>query len=98
MLLPGFHDIHVHPVESGVLYQQCVLFDIRGVDKLLDKISECALAKPQDEWIVGAGWTLDNFVPSGLPDKNLLDEIVPYRPVALKSSDGHSLCVNSKAL
>ena len=98
MLLPGFHDIHVHPVESGVLYQQCVLFDIRGVDKLLDKIRECALAKPKDEWIVGAGWTLDNFVPSGLPDKKLLDEIVPDRPVSLKSSDGHSLWVNSKAL
>ncbi|MDC0237300.1 amidohydrolase [Gammaproteobacteria bacterium] len=98
MMLPGFHDIHVHPVESGVLYQQCVLFDIRGVDKLLDKISECALAKPQDEWIVGAGWTLDNFVPSGLPDKKLLDEIVPDRPVSLKSSDGHSLWINSKAL
>tara|TARA_Y100000588_G_C13922937_1_gene782303 strand:- start:75 stop:452 length:378 start_codon:yes stop_codon:yes gene_type:complete len=39
MMLPGFHDIHVHPAESGVLYQQCVLFDIRGLDKLLDKIS-----------------------------------------------------------
>ena len=98
MMLPGFHDIHVHPVESGVLYQQCVLFDIRGVEKLLDKIEECALVKPQDEWIVGGGWTLDNFAPSGLPDKKLLDEIVPDRPVSLKSSDGHSLWVNSRAL
>ena len=98
MMLPGFHDIHVHPVESGVLYQQCVLFDIQGVAKLLDKIKECALANPHDEWIVGGGWTLDNFVPTGLPDKKLLDDIVPDRPVSLKSSDGHSLWVNSKAL
>jgi len=98
MVLPGFHDVHVHPVESGVLYQQCVLFDVRGVAKLLDKIRECALANPDDEWIVGGGWTLDNFVPTGLPDKKLLDDIVPDRPVSLKSSDGHSLWVNSKAL
>ena len=98
MMLPGFHDIHVHPVESGVLYQQCVLFDIRGVPKLLDKVKECALANPDDEWIVGGGWTLDNFIPTGLPDKKLLDDIVPDRPVSLKSSDGHSLWVNSKAL
>ena len=97
MMLPGFHDIHVHPVESGVLYQQCVLFDIRGVPKLLDKVKECALANPDDEWIVGGGWTLDNFIPTGLPDKKLLDDIVPDRPVSLKSSDGHSLWVNSKA-
>jgi hypothetical protein len=47
---------------------------------------------------VGGGWTLDNFVPTGLPDKKLLDDIVPDRPVSLKSSDGHSLWVNSKAL
>lgn len=98
MMLPGFHDIHVHPVESGVLYQQCVLFDIRGVPKLLDKVKECALANPDDEWIVGGGWTLDTFIPTGLPDKKLLDDIVPDRPVSLKSSDGHSLWVNSKAL
>ena len=98
MVLPGFHDIHVHPVESGVLYQQCVLFDIRGIANLLDKIRECALANPDDAWIVGGGWTLDNFVPTGLPDKKLLDDIVPDRPVSLKSSDGHSLWVNSKAL
>ena len=26
MILPGFHDIHVHPVHSGVSYQQCSLF------------------------------------------------------------------------
>ena len=100
MILPGFHDIHVHPVHSGVLYQQCALFDIQGqgVGKLLNKIRECALAKPDDEWIVGGGWTVSDFAPSGLPDKKLLDEIVPGRPVSLKSSDGHSLWVNSKAL
>ena len=100
MILPGFHDIHVHPVDSGVLYQQCALFDIQGqgVGKLLNKIRECALANQDDEWIVGGGWTVSDFAPSGLPDKKLLDEIVPGRPVSLKSSDGHSLWVNSKAL
>ena len=98
MILPGFHDIHVHPVHSGVSYQQCSLFDIQGVKKLLDKIKECALTNPEDEWIVGGGWTVPDFAPSGLPDKKLLDEIVPDRPVSLKSSDGHSLWVNSKAL
>ncbi len=41
---------------------------------------------------------MPNFSPSGLPDKKLLDKIVPDRPVSLKSSDGHSLWVNSKAL
>ena len=98
MILPGFHDIHVHPVHSGVSYQQCNLFDIKGLKRLLDKIKECTLANPENEWIVGGGWTVPDFAPSGLPDKKLLDEIVSDRPVSLKSSDGHSLWVNSKAL
>ena len=98
MVLPGFHDVHVHPVHSGVSYQQCALFDIQGLDSLLDQVRKCAEEHPDHAWILGGGWSVDNFAPSGLPDKKLLDQIVPDRPVSLKSSDGHSLWVNSRAL
>ena len=97
MVLPGFQDIHIHPVHSGVSYQQCALFDIEGVAQLQQHIKQCAENEP-GEWVRGGGWLVTNFAPSGLPDKNLLDEIVPDRPVALKSSDGHSMWVNSRAL
>ena len=98
MMLPGFHDIHVHPVHGGVTYLQCNLSDIKGVDKLLSKIKSCALNNKNSEWVLGGGWSVDNFSASMLPDKSLLDTIIPDRPVSLKSSDGHSLWVNSKAL
>jgi len=98
MVLPGFQDIHIHPVHSGVSYQQCALFDIVGVDNLLAKVAACAADNPEWAWVRGGGWTVDNFAPSGLPDKKLLDKLLPDRPVSLKSSDGHSLWVNSKAL
>ena len=97
MVLPGFQDIHIHPVHSGVSYQQCALFDAEGVELLQQRIKQCAESEP-GEWIRGGGWLVTNFAPSGLPDKKLLDEIVPDRPVALKSSDGHSMWVNSLAL
>ena len=97
MVLPGFQDIHIHPVHSGVSYQQCALFDAEGVELLQQRIKQCAESEP-GEWIRGGGWLVTNFAPSGLPDKKLLDEIVPDRPVALKSSDGHSMWVNSIAL
>ena len=97
MVLPGFQDIHIHPVHSGVSYQQCALFDTEGVELLQQRIKQCAESEP-GEWIRGGGWLVTNFAPSGLPDKKLLDEIVPDRPVALKSSDGHSMWVNSLAL
>lgn len=97
MVLPGFQDSHVHPVHSGVTYRQCALFDIVGVDALLREVEDCIHRTP-DGWIQGGGWSVDNFAPSGLPDKALLDALSRERPIALKSSDGHSLWVNSPAL
>ena len=98
MILPGFHDIHVHPVHGGVTFLQCNLTDIRGIDNLLSKIKNCAEEKGPNEWVLGGGWAVDNFSAMKLPDKKMLDEIVPDKPVSLKSSDGHSLWANSIAL
>lgn len=98
MLLPAFQDAHVHPVDAGVTLRRCALFDLVGVAALVERVERCAREQPQRSWIVGGGWLVDNFAPSGLPDKKLLDAVVPDRPVALQSSDGHSLWVNSRAL
>jgi len=46
---------------------------------------------------VRAGTTV-SFWSTGLPKKDLLDEIFPDRPVSILSEDGHSLWVNSQAL
>jgi predicted amidohydrolase YtcJ len=98
MLLPGFQDAHVHPVDAGVSRRQCALFDLASAAALVERVERCAREHPEWSWIVGGGWLVDNFLPSGLPDKKLLDAAVPDRPVALASSDGHSLWVNSRAL
>jgi predicted amidohydrolase YtcJ len=47
-------------------------------------------------WILGGGWAMSAF-PRGAPDRAILDAIVPDRPVALYSRDGHSLWVNGAA-
>ncbi len=98
MLLPAFQDAHVHPVDAGVSMRQCALFDLASAAALVERVERCANEHPEWTWIVGGGWLVDNFLPSGLPDKKLLDAAVPDRPVALASSDGHSLWVNSRAL
>ena len=98
MLLPGFQDAHVHPVSGGVAQVQCPLFGITSVEALVAKVARCAEAGPELPWIIGRGWSLASFHPDGLPDKRLLDAVVADRPVVLKSVDGHSLWVNSKAL
>ena len=97
MVLPGFQDAHIHPVGGGLDMLACDLHDLHSLDDYLDAIRTYAAANPHKEWIMGGGWAMDVF-PGGTPTKDLLDAIVPDRPVYLPNRDGHSTWVNSKAL
>jgi hypothetical protein len=97
LLLPGFQDSHIHPVASGVDMLQCDLHDAYALADYERIISAYADEHADAEWIVGGGWSMDIF-PAGSPSKELLDAIVPDRPVFLPSRDGHSGWVNSRAL
>jgi len=98
MVLPGFQDAHIHPPVSGVGYLTCGLYDLTTQDEYLQAVAECAKRRPDAPWIRGEGWSLPAFAPTGIPDKKLLDAILPDRPVYLDSKDGHTAWVNSKAL
>lgn len=97
MVLPGFHDAHVHPLYGGVELGQCDLNDLGSVDALLAKIGACHEALPDGAWLVGGGWDLSLFADAH-PRKELLDAIAGERPIALGGADGHSSWVNSRAL
>lgn len=97
MLVPGFQDAHVHPPAAGVEMLQCELLDLHGLDAYRKAIRSYAESHPEAEWILGGGWAMDVF-PGGVPTKEILDELVPDRPVYLPSRDGHSAWVNSAAL
>ena len=97
MVLPAFHDSHVHPVSGGVEALECDLNGLPTQEAIVAKIKSYAAANPKSPWIRGGGWDLTIF-PDGNPSKALLDSIVPDRPAYLSASDGHSVWVNSKAL
>ena len=97
MVLPGFQDAHVHPIEAGMAYLGCSLHDGKSVEDYVLIVKECAQQSPEATFIDGGGWTMDLF-EDGLPDKRLLDEVVSDRPVILKSASGHQVWVNSKTL
>lgn len=97
MLLPGFQDAHIHPITGGLRAIQCELGNLTTQDAYLKAVAEYAAAHPDEAWILGGGWSMDAF-PGAIPDGRLLDEIVPDRPVYLRSADGHSAWVNAKAL
>ncbi len=96
MLLPGFHDSHVHP-RDGVGLFECDVTGLTSLDAVLEAIRVYARAHPDAAWVRGAGWDLTIF-PDGNSSKALLDRVVPDRPALIEASDGHSAWVNSKAL
>ena len=98
MLLPGFQDAHVHPVDSGMTYNQCAVFDLPELEDLLDAIKTCVDERPNAEWIVGAGWYVSTFAPTGRPPKGLLDAIAPDIPITLLSNAAHTVWANSAAI
>ena len=97
MLLPGFQDAHVHPVDSGVDLGECDLNAAETASAAADTIRAYAAAHPDRPWIRGAGWQLPLF-PQGNPSRLLLDSLVPDRPAFLWAADGHSAWANSRAL
>jgi predicted amidohydrolase YtcJ len=95
--IPGFQDAHVHPVHGGLHLLRCSLHDELEADAYARIIADYARAQPGDAWIRGGGWYMAAF-PGGSPRRELLDRLVPDRPVVLSSRDGHSVWVNSRAL
>lgn len=98
MVLPGLQDVHIHPISGGIEAAACDLNGLTTSDQYVEKIKGYAEANPDLPWITGGGWLMSAFGPGAMPRKELLDAIVPGRPVLLHSSDGHSAWANSLAL
>lgn len=98
MLLPGFHDAHIHPVYAGLDSLECSLEGLTSVEAALEKVRACvASGGRRGDWLVGGVWSVALF-PDGNAPKTLLDEIAPDIPIVLMDENGHAVWVNSKAL
>ncbi|MEV6538908.1 amidohydrolase [Streptomyces sp. NPDC051665] len=97
LLLPGFQDAHVHPVPAGLELTQCDLTRAKTAEDTIAAVRAYADAHPEQEWITGGGWSMEAF-EGGTPTKELLDSVVPDRPVYLPNRDHHGAWVNSRAL
>ncbi|MFD8315803.1 amidohydrolase [Kitasatospora purpeofusca] len=97
LLLPGFQDAHIHAVFGGTELAVCDLTGTVGVADYLERIRAYADANPDQEWITGSGWSMESF-EGGLPTRQLLDSVVPDRPVYLTNRDHHGAWANTRAL
>nr|WP_202886121.1 amidohydrolase [Kribbella sandramycini] len=97
LLLPGFVDAHLHPVQGGIERAHCDLSPCDGLPAYQERIKQYADAHPDAPWILGGGWHQPDF-PGGTPAAADLDLITGDRPAFLANADHHGAWVNSKAL
>jgi predicted amidohydrolase YtcJ len=98
MVLPGIIDSHSHFLEGSLSLDQFALDDAYAILEIQRRVRDFAAAHPDRQWLLGHGWLYDAFKPSGLPTKQILDEVVSDRPVVVDCYDGHSVWLNSRAL
>lgn len=100
-VLPGFHDMHVHPVFGGMIYSgadhtNCKIAQGSPLATLLETLRECVGRVSAEEWVTGGQW--DASALGQPPHRSLLDEVSPDTPVLINDTSGHSALANSLAL
>ncbi len=96
MMLPGFVEGHIHPI-VGALATVGVDLQYDSIEEVLTAVKKYADENPELKIIRGFGWRYPLFPVTG-PTKEMLDKIIPDRPVFLMAIDAHSGWANSLAL
>jgi predicted amidohydrolase YtcJ len=98
LVLPGFADCHVHFEGGSFTIAQVHLAGLATAAEIQDRVKKYIAEHPGTGWVLGRGWAYSAFGAVALPDKKLLDAVVPDRPALLTAYDGHTTWANSKAL
>ena len=99
MLMPGIHDMHVHPMEAGEKYNfQCAFPFTSTVAEIVEKLTECAAETPPGEWLRGGQWAMELLESDTVPHKAILDAVTTEHPVYLGDSTVHAAWLNSPGL
>jgi predicted amidohydrolase YtcJ len=96
-VVPGFVDAHIHVLSGGLSFDRLDLAGKKTKAEILAAVAQYARSHPDKTWILGRGWSYQAFRP-GLPGRADLDQVVPDRPVYLRSYDGHTAWANTRAL
>lgn len=102
MLMPGFVDAHLHSLAGGRALLLCDLaYAPLSHAQLAGKLQACldaTSAQEPDAWLEAVNWDRQTTSSiDGDPTKALLDGLNTQRPIAVTSSDFHSVLANSRA-
>lgn len=104
MVVPGFTDDHVHLWFGSLALHGFNLSTPESTiewnkepDLFAQKIKEYADSHPDEEVLIGRA-AFSNGVTSPAPTHEILDKIVPDRPLVIHATSEHTLWLNEKAL
>jgi predicted amidohydrolase YtcJ len=97
VVLPGFVDAHTHLVMMGFALQKLDLRDAADLADIQSSIKQFAESNPDAPRLLGRSW-LFSALDGGHPTREMIDAVVPDRPVYLDANDVHSVWVNTAAL
>ena len=95
-VLPGLHDVHVHPTYAGLSKRRCQIAQGSTLEQTLKEVQACVQRAKPGEWIIGGQW--DAPALGGVPNRGMLDAATAAHPAYLEDTSGHSAWVNSNAL
>lgn len=102
VILPGLVDGHVHAMNYAEAMADVDLRDVGSLNEAVATMAEFAATLPEGRWVTGGQWNANNWRDDDghrrVPDRELLDRLIPDRPVAVWSLDLHTLWLNGAAL
>lgn len=102
-LMPGLIDGHMHPLEAGLQLLKCNLnYESLTVDELQERVQTCldrATSKEPNAWLEVVNWFQESMRPAGVKtSRATLDVLKTTRPIIVRSSFGHTVLANTRAL
>lgn len=100
MVLPGFHDAHMH-VFFAALLDSPLVANLNGLPSeaaCVEALREFAAARSGGRWLVGIGWYHLLWDTPALPTCRSLDRTFPDTPVCLIGAELHTIWLNSEAM
>ena len=102
-LMPGLVDGHMHPLEAGTQLLKCSLkYESLTVVELQQRVQACLdhdASKDPDAWLEVVSWFQESMRPAGVKtSRATLDALKTTRPIIVRSSFGHTVLANTRAL
>jgi len=96
-VLPGFIDAHCHFYGLGMQLQRVDLTGTKSFNEVVERIVDFQKEKNVN-YITGRGWDQNDWEVKEYPTKEILDDLFPNTPIAVRRIDGHALLANQAAI